>query len=93
MRRVLLEKLREEPSKILLVLQEEANENERFAKQYSYLAKLISGELFEVHELLKRRIEEDSQIRFNQSINCGGYALKIDTGVFPSKVKQKYLAY
>ncbi len=85
MRRVLLEKLREEPSKILLVLQQEANENERFAKQYSYLAKLISGELFEVHELLKRRIEEDSQIRFNQSINCGGYALKIDTGVFPSK--------
>ena len=52
MRRVLLEKLREEPSKILLVLQQEANENERFAQQYFYLAKLISGELIEVQELL-----------------------------------------
>lgn len=85
MRRVLLEKLQEKPEQILQVLQQEANENERFAQQYSYLAQLISGELFAVHELLKRKIEEDTQYHFNHAINCGGYALKIDTCVFPNK--------
>lgn len=84
-RRVLLEKLQEKPEQILKVLQQEANENERFAQQYSYLSQLISGELFAVHELLKRKIEEDTQYLFNQAINCGGYALKIDTCVFPNK--------
>ena len=85
MRRVLLEKLQEKPEQILKVLQQEANENERFAQQYSYLSQLISGELFkEVQGLLERKIEKDTQNLFNQAINCGGYALKIDTCVFPN---------
>ncbi|MCI9177166.1 MAG: hypothetical protein HFJ28_00925 [Clostridia bacterium] len=69
---------------ILRALQEEATVNSRFAEQYPYIKRLITGELFEVQEALKQKVQQNVEYHFNQAINCGGYALKVDTCVFPS---------
>jgi len=83
-RRVLLEKLKgEDIEYILQVLQTEAQRNEYFAPKYSYIAQLIRGEFLKIQEAFNGKIAQDIELLFNQAINCGGYALKIDTCIFP----------
>lgn len=85
MRRILLEKLGlQSIEDFLQVLGEEAQKNSLFAEQYSYVKKLVKGEIFNIQEALKQKIESDVEHFFNSYINCGGYALKVDTCVFPS---------
>ena len=53
-------------------------------RKYLHIKSLISGELFEesknkFSKMLSDRVEED----FNFYINCGGYALEVDTCIFP----------
>lgn len=69
----------------LQVLTEEAQKNSRFANQYGYIEKLVRGKLFNIQEALEQKIEKDVEYLFNSYINCGGYALKVDTCVFPSR--------
>lgn len=67
------------------ILKKQAEEDDYLKQQYHYLSKLVSGELFEVQEKLNKRIEKDVDYYFNDCINCGGYALKIDTCIFPGE--------
>ena len=65
------------------VVQQEC-ENNRVAERYLYTKSLISGELFNESEekflkMISNRVEEE----FNWRINCGGYALEIDSCIFP----------
>lgn len=39
--------------------------------------------MFEIQEAFNERIAQEVELLFNQAINCGGYALKIDTCIFP----------
>lgn len=83
-RRVLLEKLKgEDIEDILQVLQAEAQRNEYFAPQYFYIAQLIRGEFFKIQEAFNEKMAQEAEILFNQAINCGGYALQVDTCIFP----------
>lgn len=85
MQRVLKSKLKdEEIEDVLKVLEEEAKRNSSFAKQYSYVKSFLTGAVFDnIQEKLEQKLLERVEIDFNQEINCGGYALKIDTCVFP----------
>ncbi len=40
-----------------------------------------------IHEKFEKELEEKTKYYFNQAINCGGYALKIDQCVFPTNKK------
>lgn len=51
-------------------------------RENQYLYKLITGEIFKSEEQWQKRIEEEAERNFNQRINCGGYALELDTCVF-----------
>lgn len=85
-RRILLEKLKTQNfDEFLEILREEARKKEEFSSQYSYVASLISGELFDVKEYLDNKIKDRAEQNFNNFINCGGYALEVDTCIFPGK--------
>lgn len=83
-RRVLLEKLGAQSIEdFLQILEIEAQKNSKFGEQYPYVKKLVTGEMFDVEEELKQKVEKSVEHLFNSNINCGGYALKIDTCIFP----------
>ena len=57
-----------------------------YVNKYLHIISLISEKLFEESEdkflkMVSNRVEED----FNFYINCGGYALEIDTCIFPGE--------
>ena len=54
-------------------------------EELTHYTELFSENLYSKNysEELKNKIEEDTNFRFNQLINCGGYAFKIDAAVFP----------
>lgn len=85
-RRLLLERLETQNlDEFLEMLREQYKNKEEFSDQYSYVASLISGELFDVKRDLDNKIEDRVEENFNNCINCGGYALEIDTCLFPGK--------
>lgn len=51
-------------------------------REKEYITKLVTGEFFKDEEQLKERLEEEAEKWFDQRINCGGYALELDTCVF-----------
>ena len=51
-------------------------------RQKEYIYELITGGFFKSQEQLKERIEKQTELWFNDRINCGGYALELDTCVF-----------
>lgn len=82
-KRILLEKTNILDLKSVEELGEEVSGN-RFGERYLHIKSLISGELFEKSkdEFLKM-VSDKVEENFNFSINCGGYALEVDTCIFP----------
>ena len=50
--------------------------------QKEYIYELLTGGFFKSEEQLQNKLEEEAEILFNQRINCGGYALELDTRIF-----------
>ena len=67
------------------LIEEEFKEN-IYVNKYLHIISLVSGKLFEESEdkfskMVSYRVEEN----FNFYINCGGYALEVDTCIFPAE--------
>jgi len=67
-------------NKAIEILQ--GKECEKTIRQKEYIYKLITGDFFKSEEQLQKRIEEQAEKWFNDRINCGGFALELDTCVF-----------
>lgn len=72
-------------SEFVKIMQEEIPTSDMMARKiYKHLSKLFSGELYsEMHDTLEKTINDMTEEQFLNKINCGGYALNIDTCVFP----------
>ncbi len=85
-RRILLEKIDIPDLTVVEQAIEELYKGNAYAKKYLHMKSLISGKLFEESEdkfskMVSDRVEEN----FNFYINCGGYALEVDTCIFPAE--------
>lgn len=66
------------------IIEEKLNHKDRLVKNYLHVKSLISGEIFEedgLSKMISDRVEEE----FNWRLNCGGYALEIETCIFPGE--------
>ena len=81
LRRKLIEFVKEhmEIDKLFEILK---TESEFKIKQKEYIYELITGGFFKSEEELQKRIEEEANSWFNDRINCGGYALELDTCIY-----------
>lgn len=63
-------------------------------KMYDYFSKLFSDTPYgeNIIEEYEKLIEDNTTRKFNDKINCGGYAIKIDTPIFPPIVENQYKA-
>ena len=84
----------EEIKKILEIIKNKMNRIYENDKRYAYFTKLLSDKPFgdNIVEEYENLIENETTEAFNRLINCGGYALKIDTTIFPPLVDDPYKA-
>lgn len=68
------------------IIQNELPKTERNRKMMEHYIQLFSNNPYgeNVHTELDDSIEKETSYYFNQAINCGGYALKIDQCIFPT---------
>lgn len=68
------------------IIQNELPKTERYRKMVDHYMQLLSDNPYgeNIHAELENSIEKATSYYFNQAINCGGYALKIDQCVFPT---------
>ena len=85
-RKLLLEKMDIPDLKVFdKIIEEKTKDNERLARRCWYVKSLINGELFDVEDKFFKKISDRVEKTFNEYINCGGYALEVDTCIFSGK--------
>lgn len=84
-RRVLLEKNNIADLERFCEVPEEFKKSDELLGEYFYVKRLISGDIFDVENRFLKLILDKVEHDFNSEINCGGYALEIDTCIFPGK--------
>lgn len=64
----------------------------RYKNRYSHFSRLLSDKPYgeDIKKEYETEIEKATTYGFNDQINCGGYALKIDTTIFPPDKKSPY---
>lgn len=69
-----------------IITRSELFKSNQYRETVSHYMKLLSDKPYEedIHIRLENEIEKQVEYYFNQAINCGGYALKIDQPVFPT---------
>lgn len=58
------------------------SEREFKIRNEEYIYELISGGFLKSEEQLQKRLEQKAETWFNDRINCGGFALELDTCIF-----------
>lgn len=68
------------------ILQNELPKTEAYRKMTKHYMQLLSDNPYgeNLHAELEEYIEKETTYWFNEIINCGGYALKVDTSVYPT---------
>ncbi len=68
------------------IMQNELAKSTGYRNTINYYMQLLSDIPYEenIHAKLEEEIQKSAEYHFNQSINCGGYALKIDKCVYPT---------
>ena len=87
LRRIIIEQFsKEDIDEITKIMHEILKENDtRLTNTSYYFIKLLSENPYELQleEKVEAEIDKKTDKSFNDAINCGGYALKIDEEVFP----------
>lgn len=83
LRRKLLEFIEEfmEMSKVIEMLEKGVDRGVRI-RQSQYIKGFLSDKFWITEEQWQERLKEDTERWFDERINCGGYALELDTCVF-----------
>lgn len=68
------------------IMQNELAKSTEYRNTVNYYMQLLSDIPYEeeIHTKLEEEIKKSAKYYFNQKINCGGYALKIDECVYPT---------
>lgn len=83
LRRKLLDFIKEfmEIDRVIEMLEKGADRGVRI-RQSQYIKEFLSDKFWVTEEQWQKRLEEENERWFNDRINCGGYALELDTCVF-----------
>lgn len=68
------------------IMQNELSQSPKYAGTIKQYMQLFSDNPYgdNIHNKLEHNIDEKAKQRFNDKINCGGYALKIDQCIYPT---------